>query len=72
MIDNARITESTTMGLFVQLNEGAKGFIALRHLSDSHDVIEDVKLHYPVKSTKRCKILQFASMDEIYICTMKK
>lgn len=72
IIDNATVLESTTAGLFVQLNKGAKGFIPLRHLSDKLDVLDDVKALHPAKSRKRCRILQHSSLDDVYICTMKK
>jgi ribosomal protein S1 len=68
----ATITESTSAGLFVQLNKKAKGFVPLRHLSDNQDIFEDTRALFPVKSRKRCRVLYHASLDDIYICTMKK
>ena len=72
IIDKAVVLESTTAGLFVQLNKDAKGFIPLRHLSDKLDVMEDIQSLHPVKSRKRCRILQHSPLDDVYICTMKK
>lgn len=69
---DSTIIETTNAGLFVQLNKTWKGFVPLRHLSDSQDIIDDVKGHFPVKSRKRCRIVGLSSLDEIYICTMKK
>lgn len=69
---DATITESTSAGLFIQLNKKAKGFVPLRHLSDNQDVFEDTRALFPVKSRKRCRVLNHASLDDIYICTMKK
>lgn len=69
---DSTIVETTNAGLFVQLNKTWRGFVPLRHLSDSQDIVDDVKAHFPVKSRKRCRIVGFSSLDEIYICTMKK
>lgn len=72
IIDNATVLETSSVGLFVQLAKEAKGFIPLRHLTDKQDIDEDIKSLYPVKSRRRCRILQHALLDEVYICTMKK
>jgi ribosomal protein S1 len=66
------ITDSTSAGLFMQLNEKVRGFVPLRHLSDKLDIFEDMRIMFPVKSQKRCRVLHYASLDDIYICTMKK
>lgn len=69
---DATIIETTNAGLFVQLNKSWRGFVPLRHLSDSKDIIDDIKANFPVKSRKKCRTVGFSSLDEIYICTMKK
>ncbi|XP_057371391.1 protein RRP5 homolog [Daphnia carinata] len=69
---DAIITESTAVGLFIQLNKTAKGFVPVRHLSDNQDIFEDTRSLFPIKSRKRCRVLNHASVDDIYICTMKK
>uniref|UniRef100_A0A0P6D669 Programmed cell death protein pre-rrna processing protein rrp5 n=1 Tax=Daphnia magna TaxID=35525 RepID=A0A0P6D669_9CRUS len=69
---DAMIIESTAVGLFIQLNKTAKGFVPLRHLSDNQDIFEDTRALFPIKSRKRCRVLNHASVDDIYICTMKK
>ena len=71
-IFDAIITESTSAGLFVQLSKKIKGFVPLRHLSDNQDVFEDIKSLFPHKSHKRCRVLSHSSLDDIYICTLKK
>lgn len=72
IFDAAVVVESTSAGLFVQLKKKTMGFIPLRHLDDNRDAIEDVKAHHPVKSRKRCRVLQYSCFDGVYICTMKK
>ena len=72
VFDTAKVVESSSVGVFVKLNEQSKGFVPLRHLSDSKELIEDVAAHHPVKTQRRCRILQRALMDDVYICTMKK
>ena len=72
IFDSAMVLESTSAGLFVQLKKKTMGFIPLRHLDDNPDAIEDIKAHHPVKSHKRCRVLQYSSFDGVYICTMKK
>lgn len=69
---DSTVVEATNAGLFLQLNKMCKGFVPLRHLNDSQDIIDDVKAHFPINSRKRCRIIGFSSLDEIYICTMKK
>ncbi len=71
-IFDGTVTESTSAGLFIQLSKKMKGFVPLRHLSDNQDVFEDIKALFPVKSHKRCRVLSHASLDDIYICTLKK
>lgn len=66
------ISEATAAGIFFQLSPTVKGFVPLRHLSDSQEIFEDIKSLFPVKAKKRCRILSYASLDEIYICTMRK
>jgi len=72
IFDNALVLEPTTAGLFLQLGKKAKGFVALRHISDNQDSMDDIQTLFPANSHKRCRVLQYAMMDEIYICTMKK
>ena len=73
IFDSATIIEVSNAGVLVQLDsEGSKGFIPLRHLSDDRDAIENVQSHFALKSRRRCRVLQYASMDEVFICTFKK
>ena len=72
IFDSAIVVEATSVGLFVQLKKNAMGFVPLRHLDDNKDAVEDIRAHHPVKSRKRCRVLQYSSLDDIYICTMKK
>jgi len=72
IFDNALILEPTSAGVFLQLNKKAKGFVALRHINDNQDAVDDIHASFPAKSHKRCRVLQYAMMDETYICTMKK
>ena len=71
-IENATIVQSSSIGLFLQLTKEAKGFVPLHHLSDKREAIEDVNSLFPVKARKRCRILQHALLDDIYVCTLKK
>lgn len=72
IMDNCTILTASSIGIFLQLTKKIKGFVPLRHVSDKEIVIEDIKNHFPVKSQKRCRILQHAALDDVYICTLKK
>lgn len=71
-IIDGTVLEATAAGLFLQLLPKVKGFVPLRHLSDNRDIFEEIKSLFPVKARKRCRILSYATLDEVYICTMKK
>ena len=71
--DSALVLEPTSAGLFLQLSKKTKGFVPLRHISDNQESVDgNIYTSHPAQSRKRCRILQYAPMDEVYICTMKK
>ena len=73
IFDGALVLDPTTAGLFLQLTKKTKGFVTLKHINDNQEAIDDnIYTSHPAQSRIRCRILQYASMDEFYICTMKK
>lgn len=73
LLDGAAVAEASNGGVVLRLDaEGRRGFVPLRHLSDALDQVEDVRAHHPVGAQRRCRVIQHAALDQVYICTMKK
>ncbi|XP_044266223.1 protein RRP5 homolog [Tribolium madens] len=74
----AQIQYNVPKGLYLQLDKNVTGFVSNKRLLNTLpkgadlDIVSAVRKKYPNGSRHNCRILDYNSMQQLYICTFEK